>query len=406
MCIGGDAARGIVILPVHNRRASSTSTVAIQMPHKPRILLYCVLSRFGGVETHIKNFAKVLSENGAEVTVAAKWALSPDGSRDFYRRHFQQVGVQLITPRLNVLIQECPFIPGALKSVAINLVAEIYFRLELRAASYDVVSINASGTFGLRLRRYSKRKGRVIYHEHQTFVGANNSSEKRLHGLRKMDLVCVNSSRDAASASTLLGSERRIAILPAISAPMDKRQPSARPSGSPFRVAFVGNVAAREKGAHKLLNIWRSRAVQGMQLTLYGPNPDQTGAVKEMENVRFAGPFQASELGQVFGSIDLLVHPADDESLGLVLIEAMAHGVPFVATHVGGIIDIASDNPHVLTVENDEAVIYKAILHMRQQIEDGLHDPVALQKLYRLRWSNQALAARWLHEYQVESATA
>ena len=371
------------------------------MPPKPKVILYCVLSRYGGVETHVKNLAKILGDSGAEVTVAAKWAMSPDASTNFYQDYFHGIGVRLVTPRLNAWIMDSTLLPRRLQSFVATLVAEIYFRLKLKAAAFDLVSINAGGTFGSRLRRYAKPVGgKVVYHEHQTFSSAVNTHSQRIQMLQTMDTVSVNSSRDAAAASRLLGPAKRVVILPAIAAPMDAVRVPAKQTSTPFKVAFVGNLAAREKGAHKLLSIWKSHPMDGMQLTLHGPNADLLADARQTPGVHLAGPFQAKDLGQVFENVDLLVHPADDESLGLVLIEAMAHGVPFVATHVGGIIDIAHDNPHVATVANNEQAIYEGIVRMRSRMDSGLHNPVALQELYRERWSYASLAKRWLSEYR------
>jgi glycosyltransferase involved in cell wall biosynthesis len=166
-----------------------------------------------------------------------------------------------------------------------------------------------------------------------------------------------------------------------------------------LRVAFVGNIGAREKGAHKLLALWRRLQPEDMQLTFYGGNADRLGPVNDARHVRVAGPFRPAELSRVFGDIDLLVHPADDESLGLVLVEAMAHGVPFVGTHVGGIIDIAQDNPHVMTTANNEAALQAAILAMKARIQSGQLDRQALRALYEARWSHEALGERWARLY-------
>jgi glycosyltransferase involved in cell wall biosynthesis len=188
--------------------------------------------------------------------------------------------------------------------------------------------------------------------------------------------------------------------MPALAAPIAAPAMHARrPADQPLRVAFVGNIGAREKGAHKLLALWRRLQPQDMQLTFYGTNADRLGPLSDVRNVRAAGPFRPDEISRVFGEIDLLVHPADDESLGLVLVEAMAHGVPFVGTHVGGIIDIAQDNPHVLTIANTEAALEAAILAMKARIQDGQLDHAGLRALYEARWSHEALGERWARLY-------
>jgi len=71
------------------------------------------------------------------------------------------------------------------------------------------------------------------------------------------------------------------------------------------------------------------------------------------EVVRFAG-FR-SDLGQFLGCLDVLVHPARDEGLGIILLQACAAGVPVVTTPVGGIPEIVRDRVNGLLVPPGDA---------------------------------------------------
>ncbi len=51
-----------------------------------------------------------------------------------------------------------------------------------------------------------------------------------------------------------------------------------------------------------------------------------------------------SDVSRILNEIDLLVHPAKQEPLGRVLLEALASGVPIVATDVGGTREIIESN--------------------------------------------------------------
>jgi glycosyltransferase involved in cell wall biosynthesis len=55
------------------------------------------------------------------------------------------------------------------------------------------------------------------------------------------------------------------------------------------------------------------------------------------ERVRFDGPLTGERLDAAYAGADLLVHPSRGETYGMVVTEALAHGLPVVATAVGGL---------------------------------------------------------------------
>lgn len=75
------------------------------------------------------------------------------------------------------------------------------------------------------------------------------------------------------------------------------------------------------------------------------------------------------DVPRLLNEIDLLVHPARQEPLGRVLLEAAACGRPIVATDVGGTSEVLSDRGSALLVLPDDASALAA--SMRIVLQDG-----------------------------------
>ncbi|WP_346007583.1 glycosyltransferase family 4 protein [Janibacter terrae] len=63
------------------------------------------------------------------------------------------------------------------------------------------------------------------------------------------------------------------------------------------------------------------------------------------ERVRLRGPLPGPEVDAVYADSDLLVVPSRIETYGLVVTEALARGIPVVASHVGGLPEALGDTP-------------------------------------------------------------
>jgi glycosyltransferase involved in cell wall biosynthesis len=78
------------------------------------------------------------------------------------------------------------------------------------------------------------------------------------------------------------------------------------------------------------------------------------------DNVRFLG--WRSDVDAIMGCFDIFVLPSLNEGMGRVLVEAMAAGLPIVASRVGGIPDLVKDGQNGLLVPAEDAsALAKAI---------------------------------------------
>lgn len=101
---------------------------------------------------------------------------------------------------------------------------------------------------------------------------------------------------------------------------------------------YVGRLSA-EKDIATLKELFP--AVPGMRLAIVGDGPLRPELERQFEGTStvFTGYLHGDELASAYGSADLFVLPSRTETLGLVLLEAMAAGCPVVACRAGGVPD-------------------------------------------------------------------
>lgn len=118
----------------------------------------------------------------------------------------------------------------------------------------------------------------------------------------------------------------------------------------PARLLFVGRLVG-VKNPHAVLRagaiLQRSCPVE---IRIVGDGPLEAALRKEAEELgisnitAFAGHiYERDVLNAEYGKADVMILPSHSEGLPLVIIEAMAHGVPVLATDIGGIPDIVKD---------------------------------------------------------------
>jgi glycosyltransferase involved in cell wall biosynthesis len=112
----------------------------------------------------------------------------------------------------------------------------------------------------------------------------------------------------------------------------------------------------------ELLHAWQSAAVKDALLLIVGPdmtgNPWDVGAeakrfVTEQSlahSVRFVGPQSTRDVAGWLQIADVGVQPSHFESFGISMVEAMAAGLPLVASDTGGSRDFAKTGINALVV--------------------------------------------------------
>jgi glycosyltransferase involved in cell wall biosynthesis len=105
---------------------------------------------------------------------------------------------------------------------------------------------------------------------------------------------------------------------------------------------YVGRLST-EKQLEQLRPILER--VPGTRLALVGDGPLRADLEAHFvgTNTNFLGYLKGEELSQAYASADIFVFPSALESFGLVVVEAMAAGLPVVASRVGGVCDVVEE---------------------------------------------------------------
>ncbi len=201
-------------------------------------------------------------------------------------------------------------------------------------------------------------------------------------------------------ARRCLRADAVVAISPAIraellSAGYDPRRIHDIPNGVPIpetpwsprpgwldspRAAFVGRLAP-EKGLDGLLDAWPIvlKALPTARLTLIGEGPERPRLESRISSLGIGGSVKLigahPDPTALLRESDLFVLPSREEGMSIALLEAMALGIPSLATDIPGNRGILADRLHGRLVPPDQPEgLALAIL-------DGWSEPEALRRM-------------------------
>ncbi|HBE17153.1 MAG TPA: glycosyl transferase [Cyanobacteria bacterium UBA11149] len=160
---------------------------------------------------------------------------------------------------------------------------------------------------------------------------------------------------------------------------------------------YVGRLGA-EKEIERIKPVMA--AIPGARLALVGDGPNRANLEKHFAGTptHFVGYLKGKELGAAYASADAFIFPSRTETLGLVLLEAMAAGCPVVAARSGGIPDIVTDgvNGYMFDPTEEEGAIAATLRLFEQKAERETLRQNARKEAERWSW---AAATHQLENY-------
>jgi rhamnosyl/mannosyltransferase len=285
----------------------------------------------GGIENHVRLLAESQAAQGLDVTVLVT---NLQGGTTVSRER----GVRVIRAARLATLASTPLSLALLR--------------QLRGIEADIAHLHFPYPLGEVAQLLMGRSRRLVISYHsdivrqKTLLRAYRPVMERL--LARADRILVATPQYLASSPTLASLKNKCVVLPY---GIDQRPFQALHGANPTVRAlrerygpgpillFVG-VLRYYKGLSYLLDAMRqieARLVIVGLGPMYGPLREQVAALGIADKVSFAGAVADADLPAIYRAADLFVLPACErsEAFGLVLVEALASGLPLVTTELG-----------------------------------------------------------------------
>ncbi|MFQ5973218.1 MAG: glycosyltransferase family 4 protein [Alphaproteobacteria bacterium] len=310
----------------------------------------------GGMERFVTNLATHLQALGVrtDVVTAARPAAPPDGPWPFGV-------VELPWPRSRLYARSyLTFIDAAARHAAVSGYDAVYWQgAAVRGIPGVPAVLNVQG-----LEPFKEHRWRSLLTNLPLVWNMRRQA-------RRMDRVISEGGHLTAEVMRFLGVPReRIVEIPNavdieyIDARLAAARAQAPPAAAPtLRLLYVGRLTAN-KGVDVLCRALRHRPLpSGAEVVLVGTGPEASrlSALAEGLPVRFVGGVSEETLFAWYAHADAFVFPTRYEGMPTVVLEAMAAGLPIIATDIGAVPTMVSAENGWLTPAGDAAGLATAL---------------------------------------------
>lgn len=212
------------------------------------------------------------------------------------------------------------------------------------------------------------------------------------------------------------GVEQRIEVLPSgvdvsVFQSSSGQASRIRAGGGPIAL-FVGRLG-KEKNVDLVLDAFdvAARRIQDLRLIIVGSGPHEqelrrhANTLGSSPRIHFTGALDQHELGAYYAAADVFVFASTTETQGLVLLEAMTHGVPVAAVDCAVTREVVSGESGILAAESTNELA-DAILALVRAGEDERARRIATAKNVARPYSLEALTDKLEAQYAQVCAQA
>jgi len=321
-------------------------------------------------------------------------------------------GINLEVKKLACLGQLFQYIPKSIEILKRTLGDPSYLvGLEKAIKGFDIVhTAECANYYSLQAIRARKRGliGKVIVTswENIPFTRESYPAQKKLKEEVQHGADCFLAVTEGARKALIKEgvSEEKIKVVPmGVDLTRFKNYDLRFKNKKKLKILFVGRLE-EEKGIWELLEAFKSIRNQNLRLTIVGDG-SQAGKIKEWlgsnrlsDSISLLGNLSYQEMPQVYHQADIFILPSKpkldwQEQFGMVLVEAMASGVPIIASKTGAIPEVLG-NAGLLVDAGDESQLVRGLERL---IKDGrLGKTLASKGIKRVeeRFDSRLVASR------------
>lgn len=350
----------------------------------------------GGTERHIYEVSRALCAHGIDVDIFDfKHKTKKEAFRYFFCPRFRFTPVKYIP-------MSSPFLFSL--SSHINMLKNSY-RSDIIHCHFSVSSIYFSFF----------RKRNLVYTSHMPFWDTNVTIFDKLAVKRAAAVIAL--TREIAESMS--GLNKNIFVIPN-GVDINRYRPKQKNKTS-NKLLFVGRVTP-QKGLEYLINAMMlvKREIEDVELNIVGPVVDQfwrrdgryyhllLNLVKKFNlgsSVSFTGPVSEEEKIKYYQNSDLFILPSLREGLALVLLEAIACGLPVISTDVSGSKDIVTKNGIIVPKKDPKALAEAIIYVMRDKKKLKNMSRISRRRATDFSWDNVAKKLAAVYEFTLKQAS-
>ena len=224
--------------------------------------------------------------------------------------------------------------------------------------------------------------------------------------MKRADKVIAVSEFVADSARETLIEVPTQVIHNGINSEIFKPAQSVRNSVKPYRLLYVGSWMAR-KGVDLLMPIMRELG-DGFELHYTGGHAAQKDKAHMPSNMVDIGRLQGdAEVANAMQNADALLFPSRSEGHPLVAIEAMACGLPVVASHIAPLVEVIDHRETGILCQLDDVTGFVTAVQ-NLATDHALHDVICRATPNRVqeRFSENSMIEKYLDAYRIVVSAA